>query len=390
MKKQLRSLMLMLVLLCSLLCGCVKSEPAAEANLAIVSGYRSNSATPNFSAAEPYISDALLSYGSISVIVADGDPYVAAAYDINAPAKDLSRQKRHDIAAQQAAMVGNVLTNSTALTAECDLLAALDLAARALRDADGAKTLLVLDSGIPTCGFLDGSLLRADSESYVAYLRDKQALPDLSEVRVVWVGLGDVAGSQDKPTPANKRNLQDTLSAILYAGGAASVTFDAALPGKAATCQLPPVTPVPIVAEDPFGISDFAQPLVLDESKLLFKPDSREFADAEAAAQVLRPVAQALVSDRSLSVVLAGTTASIPGNQHGCMSFSAGRAETVAEALCRAGVAESQIAAVLGLGFEHPYHIPDRDAAGALNENAPANRSVIIFNADTAAAKALL
>ncbi|MPM07779.1 hypothetical protein SDC9_54087 [bioreactor metagenome] len=62
----------------------------------------------------------------------------------------------------------------------------------------------------------------------------------------------------------------------------------------------------------------------------------------------------------------------------------------VKELLCDLGVPSDQIVAVLGLGYENKWHLPDVDADGGLNENAPKNRSVIILDAGSKDALQLL
>ena len=62
----------------------------------------------------------------------------------------------------------------------------------------------------------------------------------------------------------------------------------------------------------------------------------------------------------------------------------------VKELLTSMGVDEHQVAATIGLGYDHKYHVPDIGVNGLQNENAPANRSVIIFDASSEAAVEML
>ena len=155
---------------------------------------------------------------------------------------------------------------------------------------------------------------------------------------------------------------------------------------------LPYVTAVEILQDTPIQIEaaslDFDTPLILDEKKILFLPDSAEFADSDAAAATLAPVVDYMAAHPDFHLLIAGTTATAGSNED-CRVFSRARAQAVEELLLSMGVDENQIAGTAGLGYDHKYHIPDLNADGSQNSNAPANRSVILFDADSAAAAEL-
>jgi outer membrane protein OmpA-like peptidoglycan-associated protein len=130
-------------------------------------------------------------------------------------------------------------------------------------------------------------------------------------------------------------------------------------------------------------------PVILDEKTILFLPDTAVFADREAAERALTPLAEQMAQNAQLRIVLAGTTATA-GTGESCRKFSLTRAMAVKELLCDLGVSSEQIAAVLGLGYENKWHLPDVDANGSLNANAPKNRAVIILDAGSEDARQLL
>ena len=276
-----------------------------------------------------------------------------------------------------------------------DTLGAINLAARSLESAQGKKVILILDSGLSTCGYMDftKNLLRANEQTVVEYLRQTKALPDLSNISVIWMGLGDVSGSQQPLTPFTLETLKDLWSQVLNEAGVESVTFASDLPGKPAAQGLPYVSPVEIMQDASIEvideIFDLEQPIVLDEKKILFLPDSAVFADADAARECLQPIAEQMAAHPELKVVLAGTTATV-GSNEGCKALSKQRAEAVKELLVELGASEDSFETVLGLGYDHEYHIPDIGPDGALNENAPANRSVIVFDANSQAGEKLM
>lgn len=382
------------------LTGCANNENSASVvDLAIVIGYHANAPTPALqsSTVSEAIMNSTVTYGSVCVVVNDGAPYVVADYDISAPQKNLSASKQNEIAQAQASQIVSVLTNARASTPEVDTLSAITLAARSLEDSQGTKYILVIDSGLSTCGYIDftQNLLRADSQTIIEYLESSQALPSLDDISVVWVGLGDVAGAQDHLTPSNLETLESIWGEVLYAAGANSVEFASDLPGSlpADTQELPYVTPVEIVQDMPIVIDvstiNFNAPLILDEEKILFLPDTATFADYDVAIETLQPIAEYMMSSPDFRLLLAGTTATA-GSNESCKTFSKTRADAVKDLLISMGINEEQIAGTVGLGYDHKYHIPDIGADGHLNSNAPANRSVILFDAASEAASEII
>lgn len=396
--------MIAAILSASMLAGCgkddVKELSKGEINLTVVLGSHANAPVPAFNTDD--VRDLILSgcqsYGSVALIVGDGAPYVAANYKIDAPKKDLSSGKREQIAKAQSAQVLDVLQSSSAKTEEADTLSALALAGRSLADAQGNKELVVLDSGLSTTGYVDFTLglLRADPDAVVSYLTQCAALPDLTGVHVTWIGLGDVAAPQEKLTAANTANLRAIWEKILLAAGA-TVDFSMDVPSAAEIPDLPFVTPVEIIADAPINVDEIGLavramsegPVILDETTVLFLPDTAVFADREAAERALTPLAEQMAASAQLRIVLAGTTATA-GTSESCRAFSLTRAMAVKELLCDLGVPAEQITAVVGLGYENKWHLPDVDANGGLNANAPKNRSVIILDAGSKDALQLL
>lgn len=393
---------LMAVFLCLLmglaLSACTSTPGQPEVNLAIVVGAHANAPTPTLQGETVYncIMESTASYGSVCVVVDDGAPYAVAEYDIAAPTKNLSTAKRAEIAQEQTAQIMAVMAKAAAVTPEVDVLSGIELAARALQDKTGERILILLESGLSTAGYMDftQNLLYASTETVLSYLESKQAIPDLTGTSVIWVGLGDVAGIQKPLTPTNKNSLQELWSAVLYAGGATSVEFAADLPSAAPVPEtLPYVTPVTIVEDASLVIDtselSFDTPLVLGEEKVLFLPDSPEFADVEAVQDILRPIAGYMKANPGFQLLLAGTTATA-GSQEGCVLLSFQRANAVRDVLLSIGVDPKQLCDPVGLGYEHPFHVPDTDPNGQLNENAPLNRSVILLDAQSEEARQIM
>lgn len=92
----------------------------------------------------------------------------------------------------------------------------------------GDKCLYILDSGLSTEGelnVLSENLHRLiDVQPIVDKLQKDHALPDLTGVQVVWIGLGDAADKQEDLTSRNKNTLKELWEAVLTTSGA-EVTF---------------------------------------------------------------------------------------------------------------------------------------------------------------------
>lgn len=66
------------------------------------------------------------------------------------------------------------------------------------------------------------------------------------------------------------------------------------------------------------------------------------------------------------------------------------RAEAVRQLMIDMGTSETQIKHVIGLGYDHEFHVEDLNADGSLNEkNAPENRAVLVIGTSTEAAQIL-
>jgi outer membrane protein OmpA-like peptidoglycan-associated protein len=367
--------------------GCAGSAEATTTidGLAIVVGGRSNMPPPRLlGAAGDMAEAAVTSEATLSVVVADGNPYasvVARPLAVN-HANDVVEKRDHD---NNLRYVANAVSGSTAKTAETDLLTALDLAARGLPVGSGDRALVVLDSGLSTVGPLDfrkPGLLDSDPLELATSLKAGDELPDLTGVDVVFQGLGDTASPQDKPRIPQRKSLIAIWTAIAVAAGAESVVVEESpLSGEPAP-ELPPVTPVAFVD----GFSCEANTVSLTGGDVAFQPDSADFKDRSAASAVVGPIAQQMLRDQ-ISATLTGTTANV-GNGTGQAQLSELRAKAVVDLLVELGVPAERMTAK-GLGSDFPGFVEDHDAAGNLvPEKAALNRKVDIELAGEAGAVA--
>jgi outer membrane protein OmpA-like peptidoglycan-associated protein len=361
------------------LAGC-SSLADPTGGLAVVVGAHSNMPEPSLDGeARDVLGTAVEAQSYLAVVVADGDPFVPVKGPLtitgkNGPSQDASRDENRQ-------NVDQALTDAAATTSETDLLSGLDLGARSIADAHGAHTIVVVDSGLSTVAPLDFTqpgMLDADPAELVAGLQAAGELPDLSGDEIVFQGLGDTADPQPDLSRGHRKNLIAIWTAIVEAAGAASVDVEPSPLSGDSAGGLPDVTVVPI----PPVITCSAGTVTLTGGDVAFRPDSAEFLEATAAADVVRPVAQQLI-DSGLTATVTGTTARV-GDAAGQQRLSQERAQAVADLLIAAGVPADRLT-VVGRGSDFPGYVQDRDAAGTLIPGAAAaNRKVEIASAGAA------
>jgi outer membrane protein OmpA-like peptidoglycan-associated protein len=355
-----------------LLAGCGQGASGPPGALAVIVGAHSNMVAPSLIDAVQTEIDTASDLGSpATVIVPDGDPTASAPLSLAA------RNNNPLYKQDQLAQLNTLIDQTRADNPEVDLLDALALGARAVGDAAGPHTILVIDSGLQTAGALrfqdqDGALLDANPAEVVDLLRRTRQLPDLTGARVVFTGLGDTAPPQ-QPLPAPARAvLIDIWTSIVKAAGGTPVVKQTPLPNSRKISGLPPVSTVP-VAVRPVGPPPSVT--VLRDGTVGFLPDQAVFRDPAQARDVLSDFALAIKNGRSAR--LTGTTASA-GPEQGRLALSRDRAEAVRDLLISLGAPADRITA-RGLGSDFPGYVPDRDAQGNLDPVLAArNRQVII------------
>ena len=376
--------------------GTLSLAPDQPVHLAVVAGEAANSPTHDYTG--EVLSSLLTTLcrqgGHLTLVVADGAPYLLYSEAVAAPDASLTENKQDQIVQAQVTQAAAFLTeNAVPKTADVDFVAALDLAARGLQGQAGNRVLYAAFNGLSTAGPMDftQNLLRADPEAVADALEAQGNLVDLSGVHVVLTGLGDVAGEQAPLTLSAKENLQAIWQAYLTRCGAASVTF----PGEYSTGQArtgaPAVSPVPVLQDEPLSFLAQEGGLVLDETSLQFVGDEAVYLDEADARKTLAPVAEALQAAPEKRILIVGTTASLPGQEAACQALSLARAETVQATLVELGVSPAQLT-TLGLGFDRdPWHIDDLGPDGLQVEaNAQLNRKVVLLDAAGQEARGLV
>ncbi|MCR5826274.1 MAG: OmpA family protein [Oscillospiraceae bacterium] len=398
MKQYLNKTLALALVLLFVLTGCGPAETTTPpAAVAIVIANHSCGCAPNL--ANPVlfekITEAVESEGFVSVINADGDPKIIAMlnFELDDRYRNADPMRLAQDAKNKVRSLLYELTQVRAESPELDTLQALSLAAQSLGNApEGAtKTILVLDSGLSTTGLLSfgNNLLFADPVVIADMLAEREAIPDMSGVDVLWGQLGAVAAPQADLTPRQRNRLEDIWRTLVERGGA-TFTPITAVSNEDAAAELPAVSVLELPQDAPLAFEatedalSFREPVFLRESQVQFIGDSAAYLDEAQAEAVLKPIAEHLLAHADIRLLLIGTTAGDDNNEHR-LRLSESRAETVRNTLVRMGVSAERLT-TKGLGSGDPWHIYGVGTESAL---ASQNRKVVLLDAASDAASRL-
>ena len=424
MKKTIISLALLLAL-CFTFTGCGDlfhpTKPTEPVATVLVLGAHSN--YPYFGSFS-YLTDSIYescyTYGTVTIIVADGEPYVAADYNVKKPKANIDNSKRKMLAEENAATIIKKLYSFAAKTPEVDTLSALTIAGDKLNASDcSVKKVILDDSGLSSTGLLNfasSQLIEEDPANIVKQLEDRKAIPNLNGINVEVIGLGQTSGDQTALTTALKAQLTAIWQAILSSSGATVTINTTPLTINYSKASLPAVSTITIIKDslvftaptyveetsveettpaEETPVTPIETPVTpvieevvrFDETNVKFKSNTAELADKEKAVTALKPIGEILKNNPDLTVYLAGMTASTGGDGK---QLSLERAKTVKSLLLDMGAKEKQVSCV-GLGrTENFLRVNDLDSDGNLVENkAKLNRAVFLFGSDSETAKKL-
>lgn len=251
-----------------------------------------------------------------------------------------------------------------------DVLGLLGAVAR----VPGPATAVVVSSGLQTDGPLAIDALGWDlvgSDAVFDQAVAAELLPDLRGKTVVFAGIGDVAGPQDRLPDRLRSRLVRMWTGLCERAGAVECRVDSEIAGTGTPVSSRPTPATSIPADPVLALpTGAAQPAVTElPADVLFEPNSaRLLPDATA---LLRSVADGVPGAR---IDLVGRTATW-GSAESSRAFSLLRAQACRDALVAAGVPADRIS-VTGLGFDQPL-VDDVDAAGRLIPDAARrNRTV--------------
>ena len=232
------------------------------------------------------------SYGHFSIITIDNNPQVIFDESLDIPEeqkKATSTIIKKDIENTKKGLL-TVMNNEAANDPEVDYLQGLTLAARTLNNLPTAqyeKQLILMGTGLSTSGLVDfqNNLLSVEPQIIVEKLIEKEAIPDLDNVKVYFVQ-SDTAAPQQSLSASQRKKITAIWKQIVEAGGGTFVSIDSLSVGDnnaKDTADLPKVSVVELPEEEPIQFDEKAlddgRGVVLNEDKIAFKGDSNEFLD---------------------------------------------------------------------------------------------------------------
>lgn len=381
-----------------------------EIHFAAVIGSHGNAPLPNLGLIEDQVYNACFTYGSVTLVCDDGDPYTIVI-DIPAQDDNLSASKYKQIANEQTKQILSAASQMQAKTDEVNTLKAIQLGSRSLEsveaesdDVELVRQMVVLDSCLATTGalsFSDHKLNNIDTADIVSQLQKMDEIPALDDVSVTVYTCGDTAGKKQKALPeASRKVLKGVWEAILEAGNAdVNMKDDLPLSSTYDEEAMPPVTPVTVVQDnvDIHDVEDvddaFAEGGVIsyDEKSIAFNPGTAELADKSTAKDALNYVVEYMNAHTDFKLLVCGTTACWGGKDY-CMNLSNDRATAVCQLLINDfGIDKSRVQAV-GVGYSFDdFYTYDQTPDGELDDDiAPVNRSVKLVDLDSDTAARIL
>lgn len=387
---------LVLIVLCFILSGCKTQNKKSDVSidhLIILIGAHSNFPKVSLSYVKEDLMEVVVNEGTVELIVVDGDPYIASTINVPENGENLSSTKRKKIAESYVNQIIEFSETLQASTPEVDLLSALILASEQLNGNQENGKIVVIDSCLQTKAPLNLSTLlleELDTDVLIEALKTESYIPDLNNVSVEVIGLGNVVSPQEKLTPKNKKNLKVLWNEILLEAGANVKIKDNNVTdsNKTNNDKLPEVSTVPVSHPKDISSLGTSNYVSLDETVISFNKNSAVLKNRTEAEKNLKEISTYLKKTKT-EILLIGCTAKW-GSKNGCIQLSKDRALVVKELLQGLGV-DPNLITVVGTGFENPFYQNDIDKNGNLVEEiAVQNRKVVLINKDTPVSKEIL
>ena len=332
--------------------------------------------------------------GTVTFITNEGEPQVnTTAIDPLSAAYSPAQKKK--IVGERTAQIITAAKSAKAKTAETNLIKAVRTAGGCLANSNAKqKVIFIIDNALmQTDGIINLStidLTAVENNQIVRYLEEERVFDgylDLDGAQIQWIGFSATGGSQREMTPEITLKMEELWTEVFAKAGAALTINSSVDTGGAQDNRKLPFVSAVYIPQETF---DLAAVQRIDEDKLLFLPDSTEFADEQAADNTIMPFVNFLNSNPDVNVVIAGMTATQP-NADACRELSYKRAEKVRDLMVEKGISADRIF-VAGLGCEpNDYRTKDMNADGTFDEAAAKhNRCILIADADCDEGRELL
>lgn len=376
------------ITLCFVGCGANDSEDSGitgPSNIAVgIQNTRNCASIDIDSALEAELEDALLENGSqVQIYEIDGDPYRINQDEIKSDYKSgLSKTNRQTQCDNIINRINKIISSDAVpVTPEVDILGGLTTLTNAVNSMSysnsNAKQILLVSNMLSTSGVINfaESSIYIDLEDYANFV--SKEMPDMAGISVTFFIAGTDDDQQEIPN-SDKERLKSFYQAIINgAGGSVKFAEHTSSNGEVDKSSWPAVTTVDIRNSTYSGeVLD----VTLEES-VLFKSDSTEWIDEQAAEDTLSSLVDA-INDSDDKVVVAGSTATTSSSEERHIEFSLQRANKVKDLLIDLGTDSSKLIAIgIGKSYER-YRVPDTGEY-ATEENHAKNRCVFIVSASS-------
>lgn len=367
-----------------------KNNTTVSTDTVVLTGYSRGNCIYSYSGetTTKIISDTIVSEGTLSAIAIDGSPclshdeftFALADSEKNANTSYIRNKQEKTLLSLQA-----FLTSDRANDPETDILESIKLAARILSNKNGKKNIIISSNGISTCGILNyaNNLICASTSTIISLLKTGNNIPDLSNVHVFWLGMGDCSDPQNTPSQLVVDKISDIWRAVLEAGGA-SVEFSSEVSlAKISDDTLPTVTPVVFPYEIPveFPVDESIdlkdRTILLNNTTLSFQPNSSEFSNKDESFELINDFAPKILKGNQVVTIFGGVAGD--NNSAFAIKLSQARADKVKELLLECGVPDENIKAI-GKGCNDAWHIYGGNT-NLDDEIAAQNRHIVlVFN----------
>lgn len=398
--KKLLSILLVIIMLLGLLPGCSGEKTESPVACCIIFGNHANqhSFTDNsFEDIEPLIRRAVYG-GHISIILADGKPSNIEILEPDGTIlqfkqdamNSVVKARRIDEYTQQ--VMDFLRSDATkAVNPEVDLLEAIKEAERELHDIDiEQKYIVIMDTCTPTAGRINLTRFDLNTADITKYVKDLKAqegiLPDLTGIKIIIVGLGDVAEPQQMPDTTFPK-VKKLFTELLVACGVAEedLTFTVSASGTQPQLYYEGEGGYPYVSVVNFSPIEISDGLVLPD--VGFQPNSAEMLDEAKATITLENYADAMIrffnENDDAKLYLLGTTATMVKGGQGDIELSKQRANKLKKVLVELDVPADRLE-VYGVGAKVPEHLRTNEFHdGEFDSSlAQANRKAIVYEKD--------
>lgn len=392
-----------------MLFGCSKSKSHTVA-IAILYGNHANKAnyempTLNFEQGDidetnlPFLHEKYDLVGLCGIIV-DGNPTEYKSGEMEEILSNFNiavENKRYKTAKNYSKDFLEKLYDKYADDEEVDTLESIFVATNYLKifSNETEKRIVIIDSGLSTTGALDflnnenlNDILKQEDDlsesqinSIIKNLDINKEIPDLSNIKILWYGLGEVGENQQELSKKQISNLELLWRKILEYSKASDIQFISLNKSNKSNNidekQLPMVSSILLNHE----------PIPFSEDSLGFKEDSAEFTDdsKENRIELLSSFRREGINQ---GLLIVGTTSAGKGNSNG-IELSNQRAQAVKNELIELDVPPENIK-TLGLGVKSHKYNASEFVNGIYykdSEAAQSNRRVYIMSQDSEEAK---